>query len=214
MKLSRLSERATVVDDALPARAGIQHSRSIFGPGVVVLVVGPSGAGKDALLRGAAAELQPDTRFVFPKRIISRPVHAAEAHDPATHEEMTAAARAGAYALSWQAHGLIYGVASDVVDDGVHAGKTVVFNTSRTVVAEARKRFQKLVVLYIDAPREVRAARLAMRGRETTLEIAERLARDVSTFELSDAEIVISNDGNVLDGVDQLVGALKKTGSK
>ena len=183
--------------------------RQGIGPGVVVLVVGPSGAGKDALLQGAAAELQTDTRIVFPKRIISRPAHAAEDHERASYEDMIESERSAAYALSWRAHGLVYALPS-TIDDSLRAGSTVVFNASRTVVGSARARYQHVTVLYVEAPSEVRAARLAVRGRETETEIAERLAREVRTFSPSDADVVIQNDGSLQHGVDRLAGAIRQ----
>ena len=52
---------------------------------MLVLVVGPSGAGKDTLINAAKAALAGDDRFVFPRRVVTRPaVTALEDHDTVT----------------------------------------------------------------------------------------------------------------------------------
>ena len=79
----------------------------MLSPGRLVLVVGPSGAGKDSLLREAARILAADRHIVFPRRVITRPSHdATEAHDSLSVADFLEAQAEGRFALSWEAHGL------------------------------------------------------------------------------------------------------------
>ncbi|MEO7221920.1 MAG: phosphonate metabolism protein/1,5-bisphosphokinase (PRPP-forming) PhnN, partial [Devosia sp.] len=145
---------------------------------MLVLVVGPSGAGKDTLINAAKAALAGDKRFVFPRRVVTRPAVAAlEDHDSVTPEVFALQEANGAYALSWEAHGLRYGLPQTIVDD-IEAGRLVVMNSSRAMIGTARARFPGTVVVVVEATPEVRAQRLAGRGRETTAEVAARLARE------------------------------------
>ncbi len=143
---------------------------------MLVLVVGPSGAGKDTLLDLARTALADEPRIRFVRRDITRPASAGgEAHTEITQEHF--AAHRASYALSWQAHGLGYGIPGDITAD-LAAGHVVVANISRAVIAEAAEKFP-VCVLEITAPPEILAERLAARGRETAADIAARLARQV-----------------------------------
>ena len=44
--------------------------------GTLILVIGPSGAGKDSIIAGAAERLRDDKRILFARRVITRPAHA------------------------------------------------------------------------------------------------------------------------------------------
>lgn len=180
-----------------------------IGPGTVVLIVGPSGAGKDALLQGAETELGNDPAFHFPRRLINRAAHAAEHHDVLSDHHASGANLSKTYPLSWQAHGLTYALPA-TIDDAVRAGRCVVFNASRTVVAAARSRYQNLRTVFIDAPPDVRAQRLGQRGRETQAEIRARLSRDVATFAPADADIVIENAATLEAGIAALTATLRR----
>lgn len=147
--------------------------------GRLVLVVGPSGAGKDTLLNAAKAMLAGDPRFVFPRRVVTRPALAAlEDHDSLEETEFLRHEAAGDFALSWAAHGLRYGVPVSVLGD-IAAGRVVVVNGSRQMVASALERHPDAAVLLVDAEPAIRAQRLAGRGREDGAAIARRLAREV-----------------------------------
>jgi ribose 1,5-bisphosphokinase len=145
---------------------------------MLVAVVGPSGAGKDTLLAGARVRIgSDDGRFRFVRRSITRPAEAGgEDHEPLDRTAFLGARDAGAFALSWEAHGLLYGIPYSITDD-LAAGRCVVANLSRGVLKEADARFP-LLVLEITAPAAVLAQRLAARGREDAETVASRLARE------------------------------------
>ncbi|MGE0237227.1 MAG: phosphonate metabolism protein/1,5-bisphosphokinase (PRPP-forming) PhnN [Parvibaculaceae bacterium] len=163
-------------------------------PGKLVLVVGPSGAGKDSLLRHAAEQLAEDRRIVFPRRAITRQLSdATEIHDSLTVDEFRAAEERGDFALSWTAHGLHYGIPAAIGRD-LDAGRVVVVNVSRAIIAEAGTRFPDIAVLHVTAPVTVVAERLARRGRETADDIARRIARELPHFETRFETVTIIND--------------------
>lgn len=179
--------------------------------GWLVTVVGPSGAGKDTLLGVARSRLHADPRFVFARRAITRPPEAtghagAEDHEPMTEAAFLAAAEAGAFALQWQAHGLHYGIPATIQAD-LDAGRVVIANLSRAVLAEAQARF-RLKVINVTAPPAVLAARLAGRGRESAGEISARLARSAPVPPGIDL-IEVCNEGTPEQGADRLLAALR-----
>jgi ribose 1,5-bisphosphokinase len=174
---------------------------------MLILVVGPSGAGKDTLMDAARARLGPDARFRFVRREITRPASAGgEDHIPVSEPQFTARAAAGAYALHWRAHGLGYGIPTDIEAD-LAAGRVVVANVSRAVLAEAAARYPTRV-LEITAPPEVLAARLAARGRESAEDIAERIRRAVPLPAGLDIATV-QNDTTPEAGADAVLAVLR-----
>ena len=174
---------------------------------MLVLVVGPSGAGKDTLINAAKASLASDPRFFFPRRVVTRQAVASlEDHDTVSPQEFALRAANGAYALSWEAHGLHYGLPASIRDD-IAAGRVVVMNGSRAMVETARRTFPGMVVIMIEASRGVRAQRLAGRGRETAAEVAARLAREVDA-DIPNA-IRVDNSGAIEDGITRFLAALR-----
>jgi len=159
--------------------------------GTLVLVVGPSGAGKDTLIAIARDLIGANERVSFPRRIVTRESSAAEIHDTMTVEEFDDAARGGAFAFWWPAHGLKYAL-SATIDDDLRRGVTVVCNVSRAAVARLRQVYACKVVL-VDAPRDVRAQRLAARGRRADGDQAARLDRAGEAFV---PDLVIMNVGD------------------
>lgn len=173
--------------------------------GRLVLVVGPSGAGKDTVLRHLEATLPLDADIAIARRYITRPADPdGERHIPVTHAAYAALQSSGAFVLGWESHGLLYGIGREILSC-LEAGMTVVVNGSRAQVKDARARFAaNLSVVLVTASSDVLAKRLAARNRETCDEIAARLAR---TAEIADdvmPDLVIRNDGDLAEAVTTL----------
>lgn len=199
---------ADAASSGLPASDKSDAVAAKIGPGRLVLVVGPSGAGKDTLLRLARDELQNRPDVVFPARVVTRLSDSNEANQFVTPATFQSELAWGAFALHWTAHGKAYGI-SAAIEKVMRSGKSVVVNGSRDAVAEARRRFQNVRVVLVDAPLELRAERLAGRKREAADEIAARLKRDVAGFTPADADAVIQNDGTPEAGALELARLCK-----
>jgi ribose 1,5-bisphosphokinase len=159
-----------------------------IGPGWLVLVVGPSGAGKDTLLNLARAACAGDAGIVFPRRVVTRPASPAEDNAQVTLDAFREALAGGDFAMHWEAHGHRYALPRSI-DDDVRAGRTVVFNASRTVIETMRRAYAHIVVVSITAPPNLLAERLASRGRDSDGPIEPRLRRAVDEA-VADATIV------------------------
>ncbi len=177
--------------------------------GTLILVVGPSGAGKDTLIDGARAALAGDPRFVFARREITRPAGSAgEAHAPVDLAAFAARRAAGGYLLAWEAHGLGYGLPAGL-GEALAAGRHVVANVSRAVVADAAERLPPVAVIAVTAPAELLAARLASRAREGAVALAGRLARQGAPLPAGVIARTIANDGSVAEGIARFRAAIE-----
>jgi ribose 1,5-bisphosphokinase len=173
-------------------------------PGCLVLVVGPSGAGKDTLIRLARTALAGDPRYVFPRRLVTRPPSDDEDNDQIDEAAFAEGCAAGRFTLSWRAHGLGYALPAEAgrlaSDDRV-----VVCNVSRRVVGEARAVCPRVSVVEVTAPPEILACRIAARGRPQDGDLGARLARAAQV----DADLTILNVGAPPDGAARLVAHLR-----
>lgn len=176
-------------------------------PGLLIAVVGPSGAGKDTLLAGALAR-RPG--LVLVRRVITRPEEAGgEPFEGVSLVEFEARKARGAFALHWVAHGMSYGIPA-----GIHAqiaaGQTVLFNGSRAMLPRARALFPDLSVILIAADRAALRSRLAARGRETGDDLDRRLARADFAMPEDMPHALVDNSGTIEEGVQALVAVLDR----
>jgi ribose 1,5-bisphosphokinase len=176
-----------------------------IGPGRLVLVVGPSGAGKDTLLSLACAACAGDSNVTFPHRVVTREASEAEDNAQVGVDAFQEAMARGEFAMHWEAHGHCYGVPR-AIDDDIRAARTVVVNASRTVISEIRRAYVDVVVILVTAPPDVLAERLAMRARGSDGPIAQRLRRAVNEVV---PDVTIVNVGAAEDHARRLIEIIK-----
>lgn len=184
----------------------IGRTRERIGPGRLVLVVGPSGAGKDTIIAGAKEACAGRTNIVFPRRIVTRAASGAEDHDTLADSAFEQAVRDGGFAFWWQAHKLKYGIPRSV-DDAIRAGRTVICNVSRAIVDEMRASYENVHVVLVTAPADILAARLADRARHSDGPLDQRIKRNDIFTDLR-ADHTISNAGAPDDAIRELLDVI------
>jgi ribose 1,5-bisphosphokinase len=181
------------------------YSPEAIGPGRLVLVVGPSGAGKDTLLGLARSACAGDSNIVFPRRVVTREASASEDNAQLGADQFRQALARGDFAMYWEAHGHLYGLPR-AIDDEIRAGRSVVINASRTVIDAARRTYANVTVIAITAPPEILAERLKLRARGSDGRIEQRLSRTVDTIA---PDVTILNVGRPEDHARPLVRAVR-----
>jgi len=178
--------------------------------GTLVAVVGPSGAGKDTLIDYARRQLAGEPAVLFVRRVVTRPALAsAEDHDSLPPAGFAAARAAGAFAVTWEAHGLHYAIPV-AAHRHVAAGGVAVINGSRAALAEIRSAFGSVLTVSVTCRPEVLAARLAARGREDVAEQERRRARAAILPGDGPEAVEIDNSGEVAVAGDALVALIRR----
>jgi ribose 1,5-bisphosphokinase len=185
--------------------ATIATRADLIGPGRLVLVVGPSGAGKDTLIGLAQAACAGDGNVVFPQRVVTREASAHENNEAVSATVFGQMLARGDFAFQWEAHGLRYGLPRSVADD-IRAGRAVVVNVSRTIVDSARRSYAHVTVVSVTAPPDILAQRLAARARPSDGQLGDRLRRTIVSAE---PDVVINNVESADNHATELLKAIK-----
>ncbi len=171
-----------------------------------MLVVGPSGAGKDTLLDLARTAHKDNPDLVFARRVITREPMG-EDHDTLDEAAFMQAQKDGAFLLAWAAHGLHYGIPAALRNE-LQVGRTVVANVSRSVIPEAENLDARVTVLNVTAAPDVLARRIAARGRESLADIEQRVRREQPIVTTRAKLINVQNDGALDDAARLFMAAL------
>ncbi|MBB3290830.1 MULTISPECIES: phosphonate metabolism protein/1,5-bisphosphokinase (PRPP-forming) PhnN [Rhizobium] len=188
-----------------PANLGLTEATA----GTLAVVVGPSGAGKDTLMNLAARHFagRPDVHFV--RRVITRDGDAGnEDHRSVSEVDFDAMEQAGAFAVSWEAHGLKYGIPAEVAEE-LARDNLVIANGSRSALHRFQAAFPRLKVINITATREVLAERLMARGRESREDVLKRLERSALTVQGSYDVVDIDNSGTLEEAERAIISVLE-----
>jgi ribose 1,5-bisphosphokinase len=176
----------------------------------LVYVMGPSGAGKDTVLRLARASLTAGERIAFAHRYVTRPADPRHENFVSLNSvEFATRNAAGLFALDWAAHGFHYGIGVEI-DAWRQAGFVVVVSGSRAHFTTLRPRPAGLIPVLITAPPETLAQRLAARGREDPAAQAERLRRARRFTPVDPGLVTIDNSGPLERATDVLLKLLRR----
>jgi len=179
-------------------------------PGRLFYIMGPSGAGKDTLLRGCRRGSTDDMMPLVAHRYITRkPDGGTERHIWLSDTEFEQRVAIDAFAMHWSANGYRYGIGCEINQWLAHGGQ-VLLNGSRGYLDEARSRYgDALIPVLIRVDPDRLRKRLVLRGRECANQIDARIrrARELEQQLPSDC-LVIENNGKVEDAVSNLLAAI------
>ena len=173
-------------------------------------LIGPSGAGKDALLAYAREHLSSSENVLFSHRYITRPSQAeGENHIALTQAEFDQRQQLGLFALSWQSHQFAYGIGVEI-DAWLQAGAHVVIDGSRAYLPQASQRYPQMRVILLDVNSDLIRQRLVERGRETAQEIEARIAHNQQLPPVEHPRLhVLNNDSSLAEAGVKLMALLK-----
>ncbi|MBY3229946.1 phosphonate metabolism protein/1,5-bisphosphokinase (PRPP-forming) PhnN [Rhizobium laguerreae] len=176
--------------------------------GIMVVVVGPSGAGKDTLMNLAARRFKGRDDVHFVRRVITRHRDAGgEDHLSVSLQGFASMEQSGSFAVWWEAHGLKYGIPAEV-SVALSRGHVVVANGSRSALHRFQAAFPRLKVINVTARPEVLAGRLEARGRETHEDIMARLARGPLTVRGEYDVVELDNSGSLEEAEQKMIEIL------
>ena len=174
--------------------------------------MGPSGSGKDSLMRYARQVLRGTGNVIFAHRYITRPLDPdkGENYIALSTEEFAQRLQAGCFAMHWDSHGYHYGIGIEI-DSWLALGLKVVLNGSRAYLEQARSRYPELCPIAVQVTLRHLRERLLARGRETGAQLEERLRQVVELDEQVwhvPGLLILNNDGTLEDAGERLVALL------
>ncbi|TET01923.1 MAG: phosphonate metabolism protein/1,5-bisphosphokinase (PRPP-forming) PhnN [Promethearchaeota archaeon] len=177
-------------------------------PGLLVLVVGNSGSGKDSIISGVVKRFPSDLKEIhLTQRYITRPASETEDNIAITPEIFKEMSLQKKFAFEWHIYDLDYGVPIDI-DDWLKKGHPVLVNVSRTIVKKARSIYRKILVVFIKVPFEITFQRIKERDRESGKQLQQRIQRAKDNQTFPDADFVVDNSGELEIAIDQFLSYL------
>jgi len=158
--------------------------------GLLVLLVGPEGRGKDMLINAARRRFAADASMAFPLRVMTRPAGPNEEHVAVNRRTFRDMSSSGGFLAAWELGGHNVALPRSVVTS-LAAGRMVVVAASDAAVAQAREAGIEVRVVEVTSGPD--AASLRIRGG-----VAER--PEVGSAALSDRH-VIHHSGDLAEAV-------------
>lgn len=170
----------------------------------IVLIVGPSGVGKDTLLGYAKELLKHNDDFNFVKRYITRPADSNEDNFYVKDEAFCTLEDNNYFISSWRAHSNCYGIAKECIDSKIN-----IISISRAHVKDFEAIYDDVTTIHVTIPRVVLLDRLRMRGRESEAQIMQRIKRTYEDIEATKL-IEFNNDQPLEESACKFIKLIKK----
>jgi len=169
----------------------------------IVLIVGPSGVGKDTLLKLAKKRLKDVDGFNFVKRYITRKPDKNEKNYYLRFAAFNILKESCYFVSHWKAHNNEYGIAKESIKKGVN-----IISISRGSIHDFENEYDSVTTIYVTIPKTLLLNRLRLRGRETEAEIMNRLKR---TYDKVEAKSLVKfdNSSHIKTSVKNLVNIFK-----
>lgn len=171
--------------------------------GYLILVIGNSGSGKDSIIK-EVMERNQVLNLYAPERYITRKPSIDERNMFLTEQEFQQKSNQNKFALEWEIYNLKYGIPIEI-DNWLQKGYHVIINVSRTVVEEAKKKYIKCKIVFVEVPFQITLKRLLKRGRENQAGLEERLERAKKNQKFSNADCIIDNSGSLENAINQFL---------
>lgn len=158
--------------------------------GILFLVVGNSGSGKDAVITWVTKHCDV---LKGVKRIITRP-------ESKRSEDFISIAKhdfcRNKYFLEWEVYEKLYGIKLSILK-GLEQGNNYIVNISRSVIKDAFMKWPNCKLIEMRVPIDILKQRLIERGRESLEEIEKRINRAKNAPKLNPDIIIDTSNSDV-----------------
>lgn len=168
----------------------------------IVLIIGPSGAGKDTLIKEAKKEFKEKINFV--KRYITRESDVNESNYYIDEYAFEILRHNSYFASSWNAHGNFYGIPKRFIKNGIN-----LISISRGRIKDFENLYDNVYTINITLPKEILNQRLLKRGRENKEDIEKRVQREYEKIEAKNL-IEFDNLASIEDSKKNFISLLKR----
>ncbi len=171
---------------------------------LLILIVGPSGSGKDTLIRACREYFRDWKRVNFCKRYITRPPDENEDNFYVCKRGFEVLKREGFFGIFWEAYNYMYGIPFYEIKSG-HCN---FISVSRSVIKDVEKRYSRVITLCIQADKNEVKKRLFQRKREPE-DIIERRLRRYDVEIQASHKITFINQGDIEDRKKEFISLCK-----
>ncbi len=177
-------------------------------PGILFLVVGNSGSGKDSIISGLVKKFPSNLKNIYvPKRFITRSPSKFEENISISTQEFIKMDKKEKFALKWHVYELDYGISKEI-EDYLKNGHPVIINVSRTIVKQAREIYANIKVIFIEVPFKITYQRIKDRKRESEDLLKQRIERARKNQNFPEADFIIDNSGDLDNAINLFLNYL------